>query len=221
MPKGVRLADQWRRYFADVEGVLRKELSGVLDKIEAAIKPLKGNEECYAGRETAFNLGVARQYVAAARSQIGRLGEPEDLYKKRIVKALTYVQAAADFAGQAQTWAAKPQDAVILAEYAVKTSPTLSAGAERSIPQTQICLNGIWNYSVEGGPEKPPAKWDETFIPNGSWQWAVNKLHASDDEWAKADANVLVVGKRRLVQDAHLCSRRNGPDRRSPSHLPT
>ncbi len=180
----LRLAGEWKKYFDQVDHLLGKDLAGVLGKIDGTIKPIKVNEQCYAGREAAFNRRTALAYIEGAKREIVKFGNPEDLYKKNIIKALTYTQNAADFGLKAKEWAGKSQVEVPLVGYEVKTASPAGI-AEKTAPQSQLCLNGLWNYSVEGGPEKPPAKWDATFIPNGSWQWAVNKLHVTDDEWGK------------------------------------
>ncbi|MBN1553617.1 MAG: beta-galactosidase [Phycisphaerae bacterium] len=192
--EGANLAKQWQDYYANVNKTLHKTIPPVLESLRTKLdfekSGIKLNESCWPGREAMYSRDVAREYINGAEKELQQLNDPNDHRKRHILNLITFTDNAAEFAENALGEASKPQTTVEFPDYFVaaqKDDPTPILPATKA-PRGEICLNGVWDFAINKGPDNPPKpnEWPrEQQVPHGEWGFSINKAGIPVEKWLK------------------------------------
>jgi len=138
-----------------------------------AARPNLSDAHYYSRRARWFSWGAGlyREAAGQARQNWARLDA------KHRMRAITHAVYGFHFAREAARLAAlPPPDSTALNRYThpLRHSPSAtrhSPSATRhplASPRQTILLNGDWEFSFDGGPDRPPEQWHRLAIPHGA-----------------------------------------------------
>lgn len=148
-------------------GRLQAGLDQVRHRLEARQRQARlDNPVDFAGREAQYALGVARTYLnAAAKIRAPRTWRELCTQASYYWRADQFLDRAEAALGHAQR-TSEPQKR----PPAPKLQPHL---------RVRVLLNGVWEMSTDGSPEKPPTTgWFGIRVPHGPWHETVGQFMA-------------------------------------------
>lgn len=184
--EGAALADAWIACRNRLRQAFDRQLpAGAEERVdEAARIEQRANPNCHAGREAAFQAGIARRYFEAALEELKTpevdSGVCDFAFFTRV---LTNLDNGTRYLAKAREFMKQPQQTVEFPEFFV--------GRDASLPQQRLggterlLLSGIWQFAP-GRPDVLPEKWIPVPIPNDSPFAFYNVANISDEEFGRA-----------------------------------
>lgn len=167
-----KVEEQMRRAEAGARREVAEALGGVSEQLQQRAERVRIEVPAdFAGRECEYARSVAVKYLRAA----GELVSPGSVQDLR--RLATYCWRAEQFLSRAERAHKK-------ARRAWPKPETRHRVSLQSRPRIEVLLNGVWEMSTEGSPDKPPVGgWFAIRVPHGPWHESIGRFMALDRRW--------------------------------------